>query len=197
MDSFMALGRIPYVLETERLVLRAYDPRDHTQAATLFAAIDESRAHLVPYMSWPDHHRRLEDTAAWMRTSRARFESMTDFAYGVYARDDGRFVGGAGMHVRGEPLPVAIEIGYWLRTSETGRGYAREMTRGLARLLLEHVGAERIVIRAEVDNARSRRVPEALGFVFEGIARRGIRIREKGRDLAIYSLLPEEAASLA
>jgi RimJ/RimL family protein N-acetyltransferase len=193
MDSFMALDRIPYTLECERLVLRSYDPRDPDVARTLFDAIEESRAHLVPYMSWPDKHRQLEDTVAWVRSARARFESMTDFAYGIHRRDDDRLVGGAGMHVRGEPEPVAMEMGYWLRPSETGKGYAREVTRALARLLVKEVGAERLVIRAEVDNARSRRVPESLGFVLEGIARRGIRIRAQGRDLAIYSLVPGDA----
>jgi ribosomal-protein-serine acetyltransferase len=196
MDAFMALDRIPYVLETERLVLRSYDPRDEAQASLLFDAIEENRAHLVEYMSWPDAHQKVEDTRAWIRAVRGKFENMTDFAFGMYAREDGRFVGGAGMHVRGEPAPVAIELGYWLRSSEIGKGYAREATRTLAKMAIERARAERVVIRAQVDNARSRRIPELLGFQLEGIARRGIRIREKGLDLAIYSLLPEEAARL-
>ena len=191
----MALNRVPYVLESERLTLRSYDPRDPDEARALFEAIDESRGHLTTFMSWPDKHEKLEDTIAWVRASRARFEAMTDFLFGVYRRSDDRLVGGVGLHVRGEPTPVAIEIGYWLRASETRQGYAREATRALTQLLLDRVGAERIVIRAQVDNAPSRRVPESLGFHLEGIARRSIRIRDEGRDLAMYSFVPGDSLS--
>jgi ribosomal-protein-serine acetyltransferase len=48
------------------------------------------------------------------------------------------------------------------------------------------------VIRAGVENARSRAIPERLGFTYEGVA------REEGRgsggfyDLAVYGLLDRE-----
>jgi RimJ/RimL family protein N-acetyltransferase len=196
MPAFMTLERIPYVLETERLALRAYDPSDERCARDLFRVVAEDRADLSRWAAWPDTWKRLEDVTTWVRGARAKFESMTGFAWGIHARDDGRLVGGSGMHPRGQPETISFEIGYWLRSTERGKGYAREVTRALARAAIELGKTQRVVIRAQVDNTRSRRVPESLGFTFEGIARAGIRIREEPRDLAMYSLLPEEIGRL-
>ena len=56
----------------------------------------------------------------------------------------------------------------------------------------EELGLHRIVIRAGTDNARSRGVPERLGFTYEGIAREEGRGSDGFYDLAVYGLLDRE-----
>ena len=196
--TYMKLELVPYEIEAARLVLRSWDPRLPGEAQRLFAAIDESREHLERWVGWHQKHAAVDDTRAWIRESRAKFESMSDFFYGLFARDDGRLVGGAGLHVRGEPVPFGFEIGYWLRASETGLGYAREATAALTRVAFDIAACDRVVIRADVDNRASRRVPEALHYPFEGVARASLRIHTAPTDAAMYamtradrSLLPE------
>jgi ribosomal-protein-serine acetyltransferase len=48
------------------------------------------------------------------------------------------------------------------------------------------------VIRAGVDNARSRAIPERLGFTQEGVLREEGRGVEGFHDLVVYGLLEDE-----
>jgi len=57
----------PYRIETERLVIRCYEPRD---APLLKEAIDSSLEHLQPWMPWaldePQTHMDEEEAAEWL-----------------------------------------------------------------------------------------------------------------------------------
>jgi ribosomal-protein-serine acetyltransferase len=83
----------------------------------------------------------------------------------------------------------AGSIGYWLAADAQGRGL---MTRAVA-ACLDHAFAawdlHRIEIRAAPDNARSRAVPERLGFVQEGILREAERHADRFGDLVVYAML--------
>ena len=52
--------------------------------------------------------------------------------------------------------------------------------------------AEAIVIRAGVENTRSRAIPERLGFTKEGVARGEGRGTPGFYDLVVYGLLEDE-----
>src|SRR5207237_767367 len=70
-----------------------------------------------------------------------------------------------------------------------GRG---TMTLAVARLVdyaFDVWQLHRVEIRAAVDNARSRAIPERLGFVQEGVMRDGERFGERYLDLVVYSML--------
>jgi len=54
---------------------------------------------------------------------------------------------------------------------------------------METAEADRVVIRAQPDNLPSRRIPEALGYTFEGIARKSLRMDDEARDAAVYSFV--------
>lgn len=179
--------RVPWVIETERLVLRTYDPRED-DGVRLFDVIDRNRVHLSKFMSWSKNHTSVDVTRTWVRESYAKFAAMTDFAYGIYADGD-RLVGGCGLHVRGQPSVFGFEIGYWLVEDAQRSGYAREAAKALTRVAIETAEADRVVIRAQPDNLPSRRIPEALGYTFEGIARKSLRQDDEARDAAMYSFV--------
>ena len=117
----------PYVIRTERLTIRCWEPRD---AALLKDALDTSLEHLRPWMPWAlDEPKPLEEKIDLLRRFRGLFDLGQDFVYGVFDRDEGEVVGGSGLHTRvGDD---ALEIGYWLRASAVGRGLARETTAAL------------------------------------------------------------------
>jgi RimJ/RimL family protein N-acetyltransferase len=190
--TYMTLERIPYEIDAEGVTLRAYDPRDPREAERLFEAIDSSRSHLEQFLIWVSSHRVVADSARWIRESRASFEAMTNFDFGVFAKDDGRLLGGAALHVRGQPEVVCLEIGYWTRASEQNKGVAREAARALTRVAFDLAACDRVVIRADSANAASRRIPERLGYRLEGIARNGLRLGGLPRDAAIYALVRDQ-----
>jgi RimJ/RimL family protein N-acetyltransferase len=144
----------------------------------------------------------LAETIELLRRFRGNFDLGEDFTLGFFAPDESAVVGGGGLHRR--VGPDAFEIGYWIRSSEAGRGLATEATAALTRVGLELCGADRIEIRVEPDNAPSLAIPRKLGFTEEGTLRRrldpgdpdGVR-----RDAVVFSMfrdvLPGTPASVA
>ena len=72
--------------------------------------------------------------------------------------------------VVGDELPdCEIEIGYMLKRSAWGRGYATEATKRLLKFAFEETPLEELVATTDPENTASRRVLEKCGLVYEGI----------------------------
>lgn len=186
---------IPYRIETERLVLRCYDPA--SDAPGLKECVDSSIDHLLPWMPWAQHEpQTLEQKVELLRRFRGVFDTGDDFSYGVYDRAETRQLGGTGLHTRGGP--ESYEIGYFLRADAVGNGYATELAAVLTRVAFEHGGAQRVDIRIVPENARSIRVPEKLGYRLDGrLRRRQEPADDDGRlrDVLLFTMLCEELES--
>lgn len=61
--------------------------------------------------------------------------------------------------------PGMLEIGYWLHTGHTGRGYATAVARALADVGLAQPGIGTVLIRHDAANVASGRVAGRAGFV--------------------------------
>ncbi len=183
----------PYRIETERLVVRCWDPRD---AALLKDAVDSSLDDLREWMPWAhDEPQPVAQKVALVRRFRGEFDLGQDFVYGIFDRDELEVVGGTGLHTR--VGADAFEIGYWIRASRGGEGLATEATAALTRVALEHCGAERVEIRVDPANARSARIPEKLGFFVEATLRRRLPAfgeQTHSRDVTVFTLFREQLA---
>jgi RimJ/RimL family protein N-acetyltransferase len=181
----------PYRIETERLVLRCWEPRD---APLLKDAVDSSLEHLRPWMPWAhEDPQPLEAKVELLRGFRGRFDLGQDFVYGMFSSDESEAIGGTGFHTRqGEGI---FEIGYWLRASRVGQGLCTEATAALTRVGFELGGVGRIEIRVDPANEASLAIPRKLGFVEEGTLR-GVFHDPSGaaraRDAVVFALLPDE-----
>jgi RimJ/RimL family protein N-acetyltransferase len=171
-------------------VLRCWEPRD---APLLADAIDSSLDHLRPWMPWAhDEPRPLDDRIALLRGFRGRFDLGEDFVYGVFPRDENEVLGGSGLHTRaGEG---ALEIGYWIRASAVGHGYARETTAALTSVAFRVCGVDRVEIRVDPANEASLRIPRGLGFAEEATLRRRLPAAagEQPRDAVLFVLFADE-----
>jgi RimJ/RimL family protein N-acetyltransferase len=184
----------PYRIETRRLVIRCYDPRD---AVLLKDAIDSSLDHLRPFMPWIDQEpQTLEEKIELCRRFRAAFDSGENFVYGVFDRDERALLGGTGLHPR--VGPGGLEIGYWIRASTTRKGIATESSAALTRVAFEVCGADRVEIRIDPANEASFGIPRALGFPLEATLRRRLPARPGGplRDVAVHTLFVEDFDSV-
>ena len=180
----------PYRIETERLVIRCYEPRD---APLLQDAIEESIEHLRPFMPWVDDEpQTLEEKVSSCRRFRAAFDSGEDFVYGIFDRAETEQLGGTGLHPR--VGPGGLEIGYWTRAGATRQGIATEAAAALTRVALEVCGADRVEIRIDPRNEASFGVPRALGFPVEATLRRRLPDRpgKPLRDVTIHTLFRED-----
>lgn len=155
---------MPYRIETERLVLRCYQPAD---APLLKAAVDASLAHLRPWMPWAlNEPTDLDVKYAYTRRMRGNFDLDHDYTFGIFSADERILIGGTGLHTRLEP--GAFEIGYWIHADHCGRGYAGETAAALTEVGLGHLGASRIEIRCDPANTASLAVPRRLGYRHTG-----------------------------
>jgi ribosomal-protein-alanine N-acetyltransferase len=83
-------------------------------------------------------------------------------------------------------------IGIWLGREFWGSGVGDETEALLARIAFEPLRMERLGAWVDVDNHRSQRAFERLGFTNEGVLRSFQRHYDKSHDLVSYSLLRAE-----
>lgn len=178
-----------YRIRTDRLLLRCWEPAD---APGVREAIAESLPELRPTLPWAaEEPTSLDEKAALLRRFRGEFDLGQAFHYGVFDPEERRVLGGAGL--RPGDGGSSRELGYWVRSSETGRGLATEAAAALVQVafVVERVGW--LTLHAVAENAASLRVAEKLGFRREGILRQRTPFGpDDPRDLPIYALLAAE-----
>ncbi len=166
----------------EGALLRAYRIED---LDALWEAIDQERARIGPWMPWVETTLRKDDERVWLE--RVVADASTE-GLGIWV--EGEFAGGIGLAP--DPFGIVAEIGYWIRAGFEGRGFVTRACEALLTHAFETLGVHRVVIRAGIENVRSRAIPERLGFTLEGVH------REEGRgtggfyDLNVYGLLDRE-----
>ncbi len=187
----MANESIPgpaYRIETERLILRNWNPADTPLA---HAAAKKSYHHLKPWMTWAKESATLQEQLEYIRRSRSRFDAGESFAFGIFNPDETEVWGGCGLHFRQDA--GVLEIGYWVHVNHTGRGYATELSAALTRVAFWVEHARRVEIRCDPANVRSARVPEKLGFTLEGTLRGAILgVNDEPRDVMVWGMLADE-----
>ncbi|MBI2708193.1 MAG: GNAT family N-acetyltransferase [Actinobacteria bacterium] len=126
----------------------------------LFAAIERSRDHLRPWMPWADQDRAATD--AYLARAQASWDAGTDFGYTLVDPVTSAALGACGLIAR--VGPGALEIGYWLVPSATGRGVMTAAVRALVIVAFALPGVDRVEIHCDEANVRSAAVPGRLGF---------------------------------
>jgi RimJ/RimL family protein N-acetyltransferase len=183
----------PYRIETDRLVIRCYEPAD---APLLKAAVDASVDHLLPFMPWARFAPQpLEETVALLRSFRGQFDRDENYIYGVFMADESELIAGSGFHKRSNE--GSLEIGYWVAAGSVGQGIATEVTAVLTRIGFELCGLDRVDLQIEPENVRSLKIPHKLGFTLEGTLRRRLDPHVEGgprRDSMLFTMLVEELA---
>jgi len=85
------------------------------------------------------------------------------------------------------------EIGYWICQDMQGKGLVIQSVSKLLALTFGEFNINKVTIKVGISNYKSRKIPEKLNFVFEGIERDAeLLSNNKYTDLAIYSLLKRE-----
>jgi ribosomal-protein-serine acetyltransferase len=180
--SAVAMSPLPVDLG-EGVTLRRYEMRD---LDALWQAIEEERERIAVWMPFVEGVRTIEDERTWLETVVADEAGIG--GGGLWSGSE--FLGGVGLSLG--PFGIAGEIGYWIRAAYEGRGHITRACRAMIDIGFQELGLHRIEIRAGLENARSRAVPERLGFTYEGIEREGSRGSRGFYDLAVYSSLDRE-----
>ncbi len=179
----------PDQIETERLIIRAPRPGD---GPLLAEAVGQSQAHLLPWMPWAQRVPSAQEYEVVVREGIARWMRRENFWMMLVRKSDGRLIGGSGLHDPAWDVP-RFEIGYWVHVDEEGKGYVSEAVRAITDFAFITLRAQRLQIRCDAQNARSRAVAERCGYTLEGRLRRDSRT-PKGelRDTLIFGLIRPE-----
>ena len=180
----------PSRLETDKIVLRAYQPGD---GARFFTALEEDRAELDQWMAWPaKFHKTEEEAEAYVRKMAGRWLTREGLIMGIFSKDEKTLYGGTGFHGFDWEVPSA-EIGWFLRKSARAQGIGADAVALCCQLAFEHIGANRIWGTVDVLNDRSWRLFERVGFRREAHLRGDCRDHHGVvRDTFVYGMLARE-----
>jgi ribosomal-protein-serine acetyltransferase len=170
---------------SEGLSLR---PVEEADARELYAVVEANRECLARWMPWAAGQ-TLADTAEFIR--RAREQLANDEGFQAVVLQDERIVGTAGFHGLSRQHGSS-SLGYWLAAAAQGRGTMTRVVRALVGHAFGTWELHRVEIRAGVENARSRAIPERLGFSEEGVLREAERVGDRYVDLVLYAMLARD-----
>jgi RimJ/RimL family protein N-acetyltransferase len=182
---------LPRPIETKRLILRPWEPGD---ADELQAALGESVDHLKPWIPWalpepPTIDQARDLLSTWIE----EFRSGKTYIFATFDRSDSSLIGGVGLYPR--VGPDALEIGYWIRFTRAGSGFATEASRALTQVGFGVPNIARLEIHTSPDNLSSMRVPEKLGYALLEIRRTEIEPEGQLRETAVFTLTRDGYAS--
>lgn len=170
----------------EHLLLRSLSSAD---SEPLFTLVDSCRAYLREWLPWVDETISPSDTLAFIDHGRERHERGEGFEAGIFV--DEAIVGVIGVH-RINRANRSTSIGYWLGEGFRGRGIMTRSCRAVVDSLFRQLKLHRIEIHCAVGNAKSRAIPERLGFTIEGTRREAERLYDRYVDLVVYAMLTHE-----
>ena len=181
------IAPIPLRFETENLLIRRYKLADEQ---ALFEAASSSIPEVFEYLPWcrPDYSH--DDAKDWLLSIEPSWKDANAYSFAIFDKREEILHGGCGIN-RIDEHPIG-NLGYWIRTSSTGKGIATEATIGLIEFGLSHLGMQRIEIIMSTGNIPSKKVAEASGGVFEGTARNRLLLHGKNHDAHVYSITPED-----
>ena len=173
---------------TRRLVLRPFRRRD---VGPLHDAIEVSLHDLQPWLPWVEGYDRGV-SQRFVRESVAAWAERRAFDFTVRTIDDpGRHIGNVSLWTTSSQNAIG-EVGYWIRSDETGKGYGAEATTRAIQIGFEEMRLHKVQLRIAVGNVRSERIARALGFAFEGTLRDEVKVSDEWLDHTVWSLLEGE-----
>ena len=147
------------ILETERLILRAWSEND---AADLYKYASDPE--VGPPAGWPPHT-SVENSREIIRTVLCIPET-----YAVCLKADGKPIGSIGLKMGANTdmteCEDECELGYWIGKPFWGQGFIPEAARETIRHAFDELGMKKIWCGYYDGNIKSRRVQEKLGFAY-------------------------------
>jgi ribosomal-protein-serine acetyltransferase len=169
--------------ETE---LRLIEPR---HAEHLNALIEQNRAHIKEWAAWLKDDRTIEDTRAFIKRNLTQLAENKGFTVAIWYRGE---MAGQVEYNYIDWVSRRTEIGYWLGAQFQGKGLMTKSCRVLINHAFEELKLNRVEMQCAVENRRSQRIPERLGFRQEGTLLQAEWMHDHFNDLVVYAMLASE-----
>lgn len=184
----------PFTTLTDGVVtLRSYEFAD---TAVLHQAVQESLPELIPWMSWATKSYTAEVAQNFVTISRAEWSNGGMYGFAVLNAQTNEFLGGCGLsHIH--PVYHFCNLGYWVRSTQQGHGYAGRAAKLVAKFAFEKLNLIRAEIVIAKDNVSSKRVAEKIDAHYEGVLLNRMVIGKVISDAHMFSLLPSDFGLVA
>jgi RimJ/RimL family protein N-acetyltransferase len=183
----MSIPATPFLLETERLVLRRFSASDIEP----FAAY-RSDPEVARYQGWEAPF-SLEKAARFVQWAETAVPGKVGdwFQVAIGLRPGGALIGDCGFFVLGEDSRQA-EIGFTLAQAFHGQGYAAEAVRRVVDYLFRDLGMHRVRANCDPRNTASGKLLRRLGFRHEGTFIESLWYKGQWTDEDWYAVLEKE-----
>jgi RimJ/RimL family protein N-acetyltransferase len=164
--------------------IRPYEPGD---AEPLYEAVRESTADVYPWLEWCHAQYSRAEAVEWISSRATLAAEGLEYNFAIVG-SDGRYLGGCGVNQINR-IHRFGNLGYWVRSSATGRGVAVEAARQIAEFAFRTTDLVRLEIVCAAGNQRSQRVAEKVGALREGVSRRRLILHGEPVDAVMFSLV--------
>lgn len=162
-------------------------PYRRSDADAFYEAARESHNEVFEWLPWCHAQYSLNEARDWIASRDRAWKEGLEYSFAIVA-PSGRFLGGLGVNMINRIHQFA-NVGYWVRTSETGRGVAPAAIRRAAAFAFERTSLVRLEIVCAVGNVRSQKAAERAGASREGVLRDRLLLREAPVDAVMYSIV--------
>lgn len=155
---------LPERYETPRLILERIT-ESHTQE--FFEAVKESEQGLTSFYNGTLARKNvpLDAIAQYVRDCVTEWDDRSFIQFAVLEKETNRFIGVGSLHHLDWAVPKG-RIGYLVRKSAEGKGYATEIAAALTRYAFDVLQMKRLEIRTATINPASGKIPRRLGYQF-------------------------------
>ncbi|MBI5943980.1 MAG: GNAT family N-acetyltransferase [Chloroflexi bacterium] len=184
----------PFLKLTDHIIsLRPYEFGDEDE---LFKAVRESLPDLNPWMSWANDNYSVETARTFITLTRSYWSSGSMYAFAITDANNGELLGSCSLsHIH--PLYRFCNLGYWVRSSQRGKGIAGCAAKLIARFAFEKASLIRAEIVIAAGNTASRRVAQKIRAHDEGLLLNRMVIGTRVCDAHMFSLLPSDFGLVA
>lgn len=152
---------------TERLIIR---PPIIGDAQPLNDAINRSLPELTRWMPWAlDPSLKPTEDFIYKGVHQWENEGQTEFPMIVALKSNKQIIGASGFNEKSQPSVPMFEIGYWIDTQFSGKGYMTEAVNAISQYAFDKLNANRVQICTQRDNIKSAAVAARCGFIKEAV----------------------------
>jgi RimJ/RimL family protein N-acetyltransferase len=134
----------------------------------------------------------MDEALTTIASSEEAWDKGEYFSFAVFDTL-GRLLGDVRLN-RIDKEDLSANLGYWLRSSATGNGYAALAGRAAIAFGFQALALKRIELVVAISNLASQRCAERIGAQREGIARQRIFLQGQSEDAVVYSLISSDLA---
>lgn len=169
------------IIVNEEIELKELSLQD---SPALLQLVDANRDYLRKWMCWVDDVRELKDAKIFVDQCSFAISNKRGFTFGVWFK--GELIGELGFNSIDNFNKVGV-IGYWIGHEFQGRGIISISLKRVLDFGFDYLALNRMEIRVPVNNSRSHKVAERLGFEKEAKLRKWGKFYDDFIDVFLYS----------